>query len=829
MLTATDADTVTGSTDTFVFPPSENATSPLKSIYQQNTNNHSSSTAPYQLATEWDHLGDTGSFALPNISRRDLPVNTTTKNNGNAREEDHFSAAVFDAEEVEDQDDDDDDDDNVEEDSEYEGRKKSRKRKPRRQSNERPKKQTKRPSKTPPKSKTQVQPNDLPAIIGSLGDSRSNTLEEQKLILMEEAKNVASFVVIGQTLHRLYYEDKLMKNQREFLEWTKRNLGFSKSTTYEYIVSYRVYNQVATSLDPDGPYEPPIYQSHCQLLARLDSKDIVQVWKDVCDEAEAAGVTKTNITTTFLETYLESKGYIVNTSKKSRKTNSTSTEQESSASSARRPSTSSATTTSTTSKRKSTNSKARTSSNSKDSGVASTETSSSSVNNGKRSKYSARTTKPKSATAAKTATATKVVVQQQAQEEVEELEEEREMETIVWTQAPTATSTTQAVDELVLEHNGMEQTTTTLPHDHLHQPLQPLLPANILSMYPVKSPSYTGRLPIDESEVFEYSKNVVAEQRFDMVLTNAEQLCVFIHEHWYGRVWADLTAIRPVSNALPNVVYETDALFSGGLERLLQLIFLKFSEKQFQEGVFLLRGEFGAPWFTPIMQYPHCILSHQNIAPLSGSSAPTTNTSSSPSQGILEPYMMSSTAVPAITTATATTKPTRPSFDSYVVFYLGPNVKEFCTIFQNRGIIPGLNSWSAVTTLTMGMMGVSVPGGGDGSHEEEEEDEYEEEDAEEEEGDEEGEDDDEFEDESEKKSKRTLNQLTKQTLQNTAMPSTPSRKKRKRTSDQSATAALSVAAAALCTLSTQSSPSREEEQLNGDASRTEMAMWTNQM
>lgn len=51
--------------------------------------------------------------------------------------------------------------------------------------------------------------------------------------ILTETKNVSAFVVIGEILHKLYYEDKLVHTQREFLEWTKTHLGFSKSTTYE--------------------------------------------------------------------------------------------------------------------------------------------------------------------------------------------------------------------------------------------------------------------------------------------------------------------------------------------------------------------------------------------------------------------------------------------------------------------------------------------------------------------------------------------------------------------------------------------------------------------
>ena len=32
-------------------------------------------------------------------------------------------------------------------------------------------------------------------------------------------------------------------------------------------------------------------------------------------------------------------------------------------------------------------------------------------------------------------------------------------------------------------------------------------------------------------------------------------------------------------------------------------------------------------------------------------------------------------------------------FDTFIVFYLGPNIKEFCHIFRGLGIVPGVNVW----------------------------------------------------------------------------------------------------------------------------------------
>jgi hypothetical protein len=53
-----------------------------------------------------------------------------------------------------------------------------------------------------------------------------NPLDELKSSILAETKTLSSFVAIGCALYRLYYTDKLIKNQRDFLAWTKANLGF---------------------------------------------------------------------------------------------------------------------------------------------------------------------------------------------------------------------------------------------------------------------------------------------------------------------------------------------------------------------------------------------------------------------------------------------------------------------------------------------------------------------------------------------------------------------------------------------------------------------------
>ncbi|KAH6586012.1 hypothetical protein BASA50_000955 [Batrachochytrium salamandrivorans] len=137
----------------------------------------------------------------------------------------------------------------------------------------------------------------------SLTSQPALSLDQHRSRILNETKNVSSFVVIGQTLHRLYYVDKLVKNQREFLEWTKRNLGFSKSTTYEYIISYKIYSEIASKLP--SAYRPPAYQSHCQLLSKVPDDTLVDTWIAVCHAAPNG-----TITTAFLESFLESNHHL---------------------------------------------------------------------------------------------------------------------------------------------------------------------------------------------------------------------------------------------------------------------------------------------------------------------------------------------------------------------------------------------------------------------------------------------------------------------------------------------------------------------------------------
>ena len=83
--------------------------------------------------------------------------------------------------------------------------------------------------------------------------------------------------------------------------------------------------------------------------------------------------------------------------------------------------------------------------------------------------------------------------------------------------------------------------------------------------------------------------------------------------------------------------------------------------------MFLIRGEIGADWCTPVLQHPYCVLRH------------------------LKPSYDSALGYNSDCI----------SFKTFIVFYLGPNVKEFCNMFKSLGLIPGVNSWSAILPINL--------------------------------------------------------------------------------------------------------------------------------
>ncbi|KAJ3021978.1 hypothetical protein HKX48_007356 [Thoreauomyces humboldtii] len=457
----------------------------------------------------------------------------------------------------------------------------------------------------------------------SMEEEEVHALDSHRLRILNETKNVSSFVVIGQTLHKLYYEDKLMKTQKEFLEWTKAHLGFSKSTTYEYIISYRIYSDIAEKLDKD--FRPPMYQSHCQLLSKVPPKKLVDTWQDVCQQAPN-GI----ITTAFLEQYLEKNQLKIPKSRIASNRDEAHGEAKSSVQGA------------------SGSSEAGPSNSSETPAATTEEPSKNTRKNGRGVKSPRANDRSKLGKHAR-----------------EDSDKPRASNRRRKTDTPKAPSPRPLT-------NGMATVTfpVTVP-----PPVYPTAEENNLPEEDARP-----RLPFNDGFIFELSKNVVAHQQFDMVMQTVTDFKSAEQQPWLGRLWCNLSAIRPFSTTqIYGHPANHGASYEGGLERLLEVIFTKFANKEFVEGLFLLRAEFGADWFTPILQHPYCILRHNNPPMPTGEEE----------EGSTEPGLASTQQVP---------------YESYVMFYLGPNIKDFCTVFRSVGLVPGINSWAAVLNLS------NVPG-----------------------------------------------------------------------------------------------------------------------
>ncbi|KAI9334499.1 hypothetical protein DFJ73DRAFT_37248 [Zopfochytrium polystomum] len=405
-----------------------------------------------------------------------------------------------------------------------------------------------------------------------------------------------------------------MKTQREFLEWTKANLGFSKSTTYEYIISYRVYSEIASKISKE--FRPPMYQSHCQLLSKVPHNKLVETWMDVCRQA-ANGV----ITTAFLEGYLDRHNLRAKTGR-------------------------------------------------------------------------LQSSHPDPMPSLQHTRSDITLPSQPDGEEVCNEEDEGLMEPVEDAATPVESSLGGAVS------SGNGQSACALSASNSDQVI--------------------WSLPINENAIFEVSKKVVLGGDFDLVLHTVQSFQSHEHVKWGGRIWMNLTPVRAMTTSL---VYSTPSSrlgqsnYSNGLEHLLRVIFTKFASGEFTEGLFLLRAEFGADWFTPILQHPHCVLRHTQPPVASG------ETSSQSGAGPISLARRNSSvstgggglAGAASNASRSTTKrlkrsggsPAAPSppagnsspppFESYVMFYLGPRIKEFCHVFRSVGLVPGINSWSAIT------------------------------------------------------------------------------------------------------------------------------------
>lgn len=401
------------------------------------------------------------------------------------------------------------------------------------------------------------------ACVDGIGDER---LEDYKEAI-ESQTGLATFVVVGRILFKLYYEDGVFHSQKEFLRWAKEHLQFSKSTCYEYIVSYRVYDTINAHRSED--LRPPMYQSHCQHLSKIPEEHWVEVWKDVCSLAPDGC-----ITTSFLEQYLNDRDLKSLPRKRKRVANP--------------------------------------------------------------SALSSRSRRR-------------------------------------------AVSTS---DDLATRDISKSPSVGLPPPP---PPSHRVIPQQVRT--------------VSETTIFQQARAVIGNRQFDMILDTPGQFQMVENVEWNGCVWANLSGVLPVSTAsqlaqahlqsaqLDSLLLsESVCGYNGGLERMLYIIFTKFARKEFSEGVFLLPSEFGADWFTPLLQNPYCIIRH------------TPNPLPPPKDAVLVDKLLEK-EYGEFLHAFRKQREQRvmgQQFTSFVVFYVGPNVQSFCLAFRGIGTIPGINSWTAL-------------------------------------------------------------------------------------------------------------------------------------
>ncbi|KAH6589189.1 hypothetical protein BASA61_005698 [Batrachochytrium salamandrivorans] len=245
-------------------------------------------------------------------------------------------------------------------------------------------------------------------------------------------------------------------------------------------------------------------------------------------------------------------------------------------------------------------------------------------------------------------------------------------------------------------------------------------------------------MPTDFALIFELSKTVVTGEHFDVVLHSAKDLQRPESRLWHGRIWADLTRLhacstRPIpktTQTMQGVSGATAAPFiqsmgglvgnggagkqptyQGSIEHMLHIIFTRFNKGEFTEGVFIMNAEYGAEWFSPVLQHPHCIIRQmgpfQNVAGINNTDSSTTlasfgasssfNSSHNPMPG-MESAMLSGNeaGIKAADWNAGNTSGGGNSADGLSSSVGGPNVREFCCAFYGIGLVPGVNTWSAV-------------------------------------------------------------------------------------------------------------------------------------
>jgi hypothetical protein len=170
-------------------------------------------------------------------------------------------------------------------------------------------------------------------------------------------------------------------------------------------------------------------------------------------------------------------------------------------------------------------------------------------------------------------------------------------------------------------------------------------PTHAAHDFATSSSSTVVHSPVFESDsVFESAKRVVTGNSFDIICQTSQSFVEY-EKHPLGR-----SIFCNLSDAVP---YSTQADLSSvqhlnSIENILQTIFTRYTNKDYDEGIFIIRSEFGADWFLPILHQPICILRQKHV---------------------------------------------QNQFEAFACFYLGPHISEFCQNFKSLGSIPGFNAW----------------------------------------------------------------------------------------------------------------------------------------
>eukprot|EP00842_Homolaphlyctis_polyrhiza_P004730 jgi/Hompol1/5258/HPOL_004276-RA len=113
-------------------------------------------------------------------------------------------------------------------------------------------------------------------------------------------------------------------------------------------------------------------------------------------------------------------------------------------------------------------------------------------------------------------------------------------------------------------------------------------------------------MPVDLALVFELSRTVVPGQRFDIVMHSLRHFDNIEQMQWKGRVWADLTVLRPCTTSpsfaarfLNNRAGNNNdpqsraqlPILEGSLEHAIQVILTRYSENEFSEGMFVVKAD----------------------------------------------------------------------------------------------------------------------------------------------------------------------------------------------------------------------------------------------